>query len=739
MKKNYKLMAILIAVFAFATFVNAQTWDAPVYKSEVPVSGTSYYIYNVGLQGFLNRGGDWAAEAVVSGIPNQNASANINKWTCLDASGVWTFQYNNNGTNIANNYLFQIDDGGGWIFTDNSTNNTWNIAETDATNHIFAIQVDNTKAYYNAANYLGALSASRMSNKGTCNSVRYNVPSGDSYTSWKFVSQASYELYQAKLLLSKYMNYAKLKGGIDLTSYIATYNADVTVDINTAATTLLGVLAPTDVTVSILNPSFETNSFVNWTNSGFALQSNNPGWTKDGTYYAEKWTGSNGNLGTATLTQTVTGLTNGLYGLVATSHAIQQGGSNPLHTGAFVTAGTSSTEVYVGKDYAVDFVPVIDGNLTIGYKLQLPIACNWVGFDNFKLYYYGPMAVPSMVASETSLFFSSSTTSTKGFNISGANLSGNIAITAPTGITLTGTNLVNNGGGSYTILAANANAVNAITATWDGLASFSGVNITVTESEVPTVNIAVEASADALCYTPTYPSRTNLISDPFMNSLSSYGGWGNTSITTDPEMVYCGSRSGFINGTAVCYPASGSIDANIAWQPNKSYLIKAMVKAVNGTLNIGVSNETNITGVKDFVVPQSDTWVEFSQLITTGPAATAGLCFFNGCGASTGYIGYIDNWEIYDVSDIVSGTENAKLNQFKVYNVNKGIATEFNLDLASEVEFVVFNMQGSRIATQLSSCEAGNNVKIINANLPSGVYIVQMTVNGKLFTGKLVK
>ena len=26
----------------------AQTWDAPVYYSEVPVAGTSYYVYNVG-------------------------------------------------------------------------------------------------------------------------------------------------------------------------------------------------------------------------------------------------------------------------------------------------------------------------------------------------------------------------------------------------------------------------------------------------------------------------------------------------------------------------------------------------------------------------------------------------------------------------------------------------------------------------------------------------------------------
>jgi len=54
------------------------------------------------------------------------------------------------------------------------------------------------------------------------------------------------------------MNYAKTRGDIDISSYITTYNAGVTADINTAAATLLTALGRTNVTSSITNPSLKT-------------------------------------------------------------------------------------------------------------------------------------------------------------------------------------------------------------------------------------------------------------------------------------------------------------------------------------------------------------------------------------------------------------------------------------------------------------------------------------------------
>ena len=372
MKKNYKFIVICIAIFMFTSMMNAQTWPAPAYNGSIPVSGTSYYIYNVGSKGFLTRGGQWGTHATVAAEPKANASSTIIKWTPVNTTGsIWTFQYNN-GSNVANNYLFPASTTDGSVYTDNSTNNTWNLVLTDAVNNIYSIQINSTYGGYVVDQYLGSSAATETTNKGIANPAKYNRAGGDAYTQWKFITQTDYDLYNAKVLLNKYMTYAKLKGGIDITSYVDLYNAGVTADINTAAANLLTALGRTDVTSSLTNPSFETNNFNGWTNNGgFAVQSNSPGqnWTRSGSYYAEKYTGSGGNLGAGTLTQTITGLANGLYGMTVSGHAVQQAGANPLHTGAFITAGTSSTEIIAGKDYSVDYVSVIDGTLTIGLSL----------------------------------------------------------------------------------------------------------------------------------------------------------------------------------------------------------------------------------------------------------------------------------------------------------------------------------------------------------------------------------
>ena len=111
---------------------------------------------------------------------------------------------------LATTICFKLIDGGGWIFTDNSSDNTWNITETDAANHIFSIQVSSSAGYFNASQFLGAI-ASRTTNKGIATSVRYNVTTIDDSIKWKFISQAHYHLYEALLYI--YMIYAKLRGG----------------------------------------------------------------------------------------------------------------------------------------------------------------------------------------------------------------------------------------------------------------------------------------------------------------------------------------------------------------------------------------------------------------------------------------------------------------------------------------------------------------------------------------------
>ena len=713
--------------------MNAQTWPAPALNGSIPVSGTSYYVYNVGSKGFLTRGAQWGAHATVAAEPRANAASTIIKWTPVNTIGsIWTFQYNN-GSNVANNFLFPASTTDGSVYTDNSTDNTWNLVSIDAINNIYTIQINSTYGGYVADQYFGTSLATETTNKGIANPARYNRAGGDAYTQWKFVSQADYDLYNAKVLLSKYMNYAKLKGGITLTSYIDTYNAGVTADINTAAAELLTALGRTDVTSSIANPSFETNNFNNWSNNGgFAVQSNTPGqnWTKAGTYYAEKYTGSGGNLGVGTLTQTVTGLANGLYGLTVSGHAVQQAGANPLHTGAFITAGTSSTEVVGGKDYSVDYVSVIDGTLTIGYKLEAPVACNWIGFDNFRLYYYGPAAIPSMTSTETSFFLSTSTSKTKSFNISAANLTGAISITAPAGITLTGSNLVDNGGGSYTIALANVNTTNTITATWDGLANLNNVNIVIAESEVSTLNIAVTASKDD-CFTPLYNTLTNIITNPYCNDLSVFGGWGSTSIETN--YVYCGARSIKVSGKC-----GGSLDYNLTGkvEGNKTYRVKAMI-STNGTgeAKIGLSGAAATT-ITQTISTAANEWLPLEFNFTTQATVTSVNMYFNSCETQTATESYIDNWEMYDVTSIVTGAASLKDNSFNAFVRNNKIVVVADIASEKTAQINVYNVNGMLV---VSDKVTGSVEKTLNANLATGVYFVQIQNDGKLITRKIVK
>jgi len=415
-KKLFKFSLIVAIAFFCGISAKAETWTAPALTGSTLTTGTTYYVYNVGSNGYLTAGGWWGTQSNVSAQPRANASTSVVKYTATNTGGsLWSFQYNLAGSDASNWFLTPTNtnssDGSvetnDYDWSGRLPNRPWNVVQTDAINNIYSIQVPSTYAGYVAAQYLGSSLGTEDTNGGTCNVVRYNRASGDSYTKWKFVSQADLDLYNAKILLDKYMTYGKNKG-MDVSFYITTYNAGVTADINSAATTLLTALGRTDVTSSITNPSFETNDFTGWTNNGFNIQSNDPGqgWTKDGTYYCEKYTDkSNWNLGAGSITQTVSGLSNGFYELVVSGHAVQQNGGNPLHTGAYITAGSQTTQVAAGQDYSISDITVADGTLTIGYALIDPVKCNWIGFDNFRLYYYGTTTVTKLnnIASSTAL------------------------------------------------------------------------------------------------------------------------------------------------------------------------------------------------------------------------------------------------------------------------------------------------------------------------------------------------
>lgn len=152
-------------------------------------------------------------------------------------------------------------------------------------------------------------------------------------------------------------------------------------DMNDAAS----VSSPTDVTYAITNPGFEYRNTTGWTTNGIVYQNNN--WSdKAGIGFAEKWQ-ENPGLPNASITQTLTGLENGLYELSVYGHNINQKDNNAAGAGMYLTANGAQTGIGAFGQYKVR-ANVTDGTLTIGITLD-NCTGNWIAFDRFQLQFYG--------------------------------------------------------------------------------------------------------------------------------------------------------------------------------------------------------------------------------------------------------------------------------------------------------------------------------------------------------------
>lgn len=145
---------------------------------------------------------------------------------------------------------------------------------------------------------------------------------------------------------------------------------------------------PVDITGILVNPSFETNNFEGWVNSGaqeFATQGNTS-FAKVGSYYAEKWH-SNGTLD---ISQTVEGanlqLPEGIYRVTVNAYASIDDAVvyiNEVETPIENTADAMVSATYSAKvsvPAATDFKIGAKGTLT---------SSTWFCIDNFVLEYLG--------------------------------------------------------------------------------------------------------------------------------------------------------------------------------------------------------------------------------------------------------------------------------------------------------------------------------------------------------------
>ncbi|HLP05224.1 MAG TPA: T9SS type A sorting domain-containing protein [Paludibacter sp.] len=743
-RKVYILFFISLLT-SFAT--NAQTWDSPVPVGSSLTNNGQYYVYSVGAKAFLVRNGDWGTQASVAAT-----GALI---TAVQNGSYWVLQFEGSTRTL----FRSAADANGWVYTDNSTENTWDIQVTDATSNIYSIQCPSSYAAYNATQFLGTSSTAYSSGFGSVYDVRYNRTASD-HTKWLFVAAADVAKYNAKVALDRYMSIAKNVGSsVDLTPYISAYNTGTTADITTAVTDLKAALTVTDKTSSITNPTFATTPTTGWTVANY-------GWT-DGVLEFYK---RNGN----TLTQTITGLQAGVYmvkyqgfqrpyATASADRVLYNNGQDMRPGKVSVVAGGVTTSKLLPSLFSETTCPsgvTVDGFKFPGSKADAKAAFDlglydneigavtvdatgsltitttvyyragnfgeWNVVDNFRLYYYGASVAPAIGLSANSLYFDSNNL-TKTFTVTGENLTENVVLSAPAGITLDKT----------TLTPAEAAAGATVTATFGDAANIVDGTISVASGSL-TRSISISASADAACFTPLYSGRTNLIKDPYCSDFSNFGGWGNNTraINSNIAYSYCGLRSLYLNG-------SGSIDASVAGgiavASNKTYRAKAMIYAPTGNVakfglfNIGYGT----SGIDVISTTTNNVWVTADFTFKTATVTDGGIYFQRVSG--TGNV-YVDNYELYEVTEptirikyVDAADVNTSLQADRVYASTWGTTVANYLTigktytaLASDKASISYNGQTYTYdATSVDSVTIDEGEKLItlkfNVDVPTAV------------------
>ncbi len=330
--------------------------------------------------------------------------------------------------------------------------------------------------------------------------------------------------------------------------------------------------------------------------------------------------------------------------------------------------------------------------------------------DNYELYVFNE---PIISTSESAIGFDPETSLTSSFTVTSSNLTDDIILTAPAGITL----------GSNILPAASVG--NLVEVIWDGTTVVND-SITLT-SGTTVVKVFVKAitTSNTTCFTPLYTDRPNIVVDPYMNDFANFGGWGNRSINSDPANVYCGSRSGLISGGSIDVVLTGLI------KENTSYKMKAMIKATSTNVNFGI---WGWGGASDTISHPTviNEWVPIELEFTTLTLGSTHGAFFNNAPGS-----YIDNWELYEMTGTAIPMVDNK--SVKIFVQNGKIVADFEVAQSSEVEFTVYNVQGAVISNEMFATNQGKTFRVLNANIGSGVYVVKMTVNGKSSFSKVIK
>ncbi len=309
------------------------------------------------------------------------------------------------------------------------------------------------------------------------------------------------------------------------------------------------------------------------------------------------------------------------------------------------------------------------------------------------------------------------------FTVTGLNLTEDINIQVPAGLS------------AAPLTLSSMAQSETVTVVWDGVTPVDGEISVLSSGLTRAIVVKSTAVSNHSCFVPLYADKENMVTDPFLNDMSQFGGWGSrslVSIATAADSVYCGSHVGRVAG-------SGSLDVMLTGKMklNTVYLARAMVMTVGGAFQLGVWGMDALSGtdIQDSIDTQ-ETWMpimlEFATSDTLG--AVQGM-FFNNF-RRTGRVGYIDNWELYEMGPL---SVNAPTQSNHRVFVNDGkIVAEFDVNNASSVNISVFNLQGVLVAQKSMIAQNGRNREQIDTMLPSGVYLVRVSSEGKHIVRKVI-
>ena len=340
MKKS--LLVLLTIFFSVLNVQNSHAQSA--WTQGVSVTTGDFYIYNIGAQRFLARGSAWDTHAIVDG-----AGAVI---TIAGSSNAYTLHF----PDIASN-KFLANEGYTDAASDESRYSTFTfepVSGVSGYTNVYRLKANNGGNYY----YWNG-GSEQYRNEANCGDISGVT---DSWAYWILVPKATRESTEAA-------------------------NAS----------------NPVDVTYLVSDPDLERRDNSFWGNEFVFNVGSDAEFTVGG--FLEKWAGywepgasatgeSPYPLNDYSASQTLLNLQEGKYVLTVDANAYCQDDPSVDITGVKFFVGNQEKNVITGTG-KMSFTFVSDGStgVEVGMKTESTTA-NWVYFDNLRLTYYGPVALP---------------------------------------------------------------------------------------------------------------------------------------------------------------------------------------------------------------------------------------------------------------------------------------------------------------------------------------------------------